>query len=593
VEDCRLRRLSFKISRLYFWVIILVINDVSGQTFNIQGDITTEDLTPVSHAAVTFINQSDTTQRYSAITDTTGYYQLSVTTAIDHLDFNLPSAIELAQNYPNPFSGSTLIQYRVNRPGKVSIRIYNLLGQEVRELKAALHIAGTYSLFWDGKDNYGKYIASGIYFYQLQIGNEVKVKKMLYQSGVQTVNPKMFSDNLLIEKKVMRLINKTTTEKSFTVKIKNTVNTHPQISNREFYGINLLEDTIINFNVNKASNYNMYLYVASLGYDQIYIIDTDSDEIIDTLTGFRCVGNVTPTKSGDKLYITTGSYSVFPYDTTYPATVFSFNNVTKIKKEIFTSRAMICLEPSGVPFIIAECISQDTGLAVDTMRLVGTIDTVTDAISFFDTLDLLRGDLSSARHERFVFNSKEPVFYTFNNQIRLYAYNYQEKRVIRYYSSLNLPYNMVISRDGKYIYCANGPVLDVTNDSIIGWVPGNNESILGSLVQTPDEKYLYLTDPGKYILPEPVPSGHINIFNVKSDWSIAYVGFIDVNKASGRTYTITDRMVIMPDGKKGYVTDSIANIFVLDLEKNEVVNVIRFVPHNIQIRILSLGVRSE
>jgi len=61
-EDCRLRRLSFKISRLYFWVILLVIKGISGQTYNIQGNITTEDLTPVKYASVTLIDQNDTTQ---------------------------------------------------------------------------------------------------------------------------------------------------------------------------------------------------------------------------------------------------------------------------------------------------------------------------------------------------------------------------------------------------------------------------------------------------------------------------------------------------------------------------------------------------
>ncbi|HKJ81069.1 MAG TPA: hypothetical protein VJ954_03525, partial [Ignavibacteriaceae bacterium] len=76
-----------------------------------------------------------------------------------------------------------------------------------------------------------------------------------------------------------------------------------------------------------------------------------------------------------------------------------------------------------------------------------------------------------------------------------------------------------------------------------------------------------------------------------SDRSVNYIGFIDVNKASGQIFTITDDIVIMPDGKKAYVTDSIANIFVLDLVTNEVVNVIRFIPHNIYFGSISLGLK--
>jgi len=335
----------------------------------------------------------------------------------------------------------------------------------------------------------------------------------------------------------------------------------------------------------------MNLYVGNWGYDQIYVVDVDRDAVIDTLNGFRSVGNVTATTSGKKLYVTAMAYSVYPYDTTYPATVYSVDPATKLKKEILERRAMIYLEPNGTPLIIASSTMQDTAIESDTMRLVGAIDTVTDAVSFFDTLDIFHSKLSAA-YEALVFDPNEPVLYTFTNQNQLFAYNYQEKRIIRYYTSLNLPYNIVISTDGKYIYCANGPVLDVANDSIIGWVQGNNESILGSLALTPDGKFLYLTDPGKPLLPEPVPSGKINFFQTNP---FGYLGFIDVTKIDSEYfstyYAITDRILITSDGKKAFVGLLYSDIVVIDLEINEAVNRIRFVPHNIVLRPLSLGVK--
>ncbi|MBU0712280.1 T9SS type A sorting domain-containing protein [bacterium] len=161
---------------------MIILRQINGQTFNIQGNVSSS-LLPVRFAAVTFINQNDTRQRFSTVTDSLGNYRLSVTTAIDHLDFILPSTVELAQNYPNPFSGTTLISYQLNKSAEVSIKIYNLLGREVRELKATPHIAGAYGLLWDGRDGHGKRVAPGVYFCQLHTGNEIKVKKMLYGIG--------------------------------------------------------------------------------------------------------------------------------------------------------------------------------------------------------------------------------------------------------------------------------------------------------------------------------------------------------------------------------------------------------------------------
>ncbi|MFH1213852.1 MAG: T9SS type A sorting domain-containing protein [Candidatus Neomarinimicrobiota bacterium] len=280
-EDCRLRRLSFKISRFYFLVILLIIKGISGQTFNIQGNVVTEDLTPVKYAAVTFIDQNDTTQRFSTVTDTLGDYRLSVTTAIDHLDFNLPSTIELAQNYPNPFSGSTLIRYQTAKSAEVSIKIYNLLGQEVRELKSPSHAAGVYGLTWDGKDNYSKLVASGIYFYQLQAGNEIKVKKMLY--GLGGANTYTGSDlnsmNYIRASSLPMELNKekkiSVNTGTFSVKIENTDSTRPRIIQEEISDIDVKQDMSLYFHVEPDTSrilWGQSIEHIEIGFDSLSVI---------------------------------------------------------------------------------------------------------------------------------------------------------------------------------------------------------------------------------------------------------------------------------------------------------------------------------
>ncbi len=91
-----------------------------------------------------------------------------------------PKQFALHQNYPNPFNPSTAITYDIKDPGKVSIKIYNTLGQEVRTLVNAKQNAGTYSIMWDGRNNAGQAVSSGIYIYRMQTGNFIQSRKMMF-----------------------------------------------------------------------------------------------------------------------------------------------------------------------------------------------------------------------------------------------------------------------------------------------------------------------------------------------------------------------------------------------------------------------------
>lgn len=85
----------------------------------------------------------------------------------------------LSQNYPNPFNQNTVIQYSLPKSSKVELVIYNLLGQKVRSLINQTQTAGYKIVFWDGKNDKGENVASGVYFYKLQYGDLKQTKKML------------------------------------------------------------------------------------------------------------------------------------------------------------------------------------------------------------------------------------------------------------------------------------------------------------------------------------------------------------------------------------------------------------------------------
>jgi len=99
---------------------------------------------------------------------------------------NIPSTFELYQNYPNPFNPTTRIpvavhgsRKSVHGPIPTTLKIYNIRGQLVRTLLDQKFAPGEYKIVWDGKDCSGKEVSSGIYFYQLKVGEQAKTKKMV------------------------------------------------------------------------------------------------------------------------------------------------------------------------------------------------------------------------------------------------------------------------------------------------------------------------------------------------------------------------------------------------------------------------------
>ena len=92
---------------------------------------------------------------------------------------NLPKKFSLHQNYPNPFNPVTMIKFDLPKSADVVLKIYNILGQEVRTLINKRMPAGYHSVMWDSRNNEGRLVSSGVYLYRLKAGDFVVTKKMI------------------------------------------------------------------------------------------------------------------------------------------------------------------------------------------------------------------------------------------------------------------------------------------------------------------------------------------------------------------------------------------------------------------------------
>ena len=90
-----------------------------------------------------------------------------VTSVKDEGCIQTPTSFELCQNYPNPFNPETTIKYQLSEPSEVAIRIFNITGQMVKTMLEEHQPAGYQSILWDGRDDMGNHVSSGVYFYQL------------------------------------------------------------------------------------------------------------------------------------------------------------------------------------------------------------------------------------------------------------------------------------------------------------------------------------------------------------------------------------------------------------------------------------------
>lgn len=98
---------------------------------------------------------------------------------VEKIDNIIPTEFSLQQNYPNPFNPNTVIQYSIINPTQVSLKIYDVLGREVKTLVNQEQIRGVYEVNWNGDDEAGNKVSTGVYFYSLKSGDFSQTRKMV------------------------------------------------------------------------------------------------------------------------------------------------------------------------------------------------------------------------------------------------------------------------------------------------------------------------------------------------------------------------------------------------------------------------------
>ena len=91
-----------------------------------------------------------------------------------------PETFALHQSYPNPFNPETTISYDISNVGNVEIVVYDMMGREIKTLVSGYHSPSTYQVIWNGTDNRGKIVPSGVYFYQMNSSEFSQVNKVMF-----------------------------------------------------------------------------------------------------------------------------------------------------------------------------------------------------------------------------------------------------------------------------------------------------------------------------------------------------------------------------------------------------------------------------
>ena len=148
---------------------------------DIIGMVSDPDGNPVSGAYVNLYEELYPYTGYHSYTDEDGVFSISFQPVFAE-DEN-PQPFTLMQNYPNPFNPSTTIPFTLDTAGHVSLTVFNISGQKIRTLIDDFRSKGLHTVIWDGRDNVGRNVGTGIYFYRLQRNDMVDMRKMLLIDG--------------------------------------------------------------------------------------------------------------------------------------------------------------------------------------------------------------------------------------------------------------------------------------------------------------------------------------------------------------------------------------------------------------------------
>ncbi|MEJ2542752.1 MAG: T9SS type A sorting domain-containing protein, partial [Calditrichaceae bacterium] len=151
-------------------------------TFALNGTSTVwaqEGTTSIGNVVVDMIDSRTTDDLVVAATHGNGMYSSNVVVSLMDNPKNIVNNFKLEQNYPNPFNPTTTIDYEIPESAPVTLKIYDIQGKEIATLINSDHIAGSYSVNWNGQDRFGRPVASGTYIYQIKAGKNQESKQMV------------------------------------------------------------------------------------------------------------------------------------------------------------------------------------------------------------------------------------------------------------------------------------------------------------------------------------------------------------------------------------------------------------------------------
>jgi hypothetical protein len=140
----------------------------------------------IEGAFIRFTSESNPGEFYSDSTDSEGRFRIDLDeqdTAVNSENNAKPIAFQLNQNYPNPFNPGTVISYQLPRAAAAQLVIYNSIGQRIRTLVDDFQELGSHAVIWDGRDDDGRALASGVYIYRLTAGSFSEARKMVLIDG--------------------------------------------------------------------------------------------------------------------------------------------------------------------------------------------------------------------------------------------------------------------------------------------------------------------------------------------------------------------------------------------------------------------------
>ncbi len=140
----------------------------------LQTEITEEFIYQFSELGVIEIKSVVSDEEYSL--ETIWNITVNPTTGLEEI---IPVATILYQNHPNPFNPTTNIRFAVTNAGNISINIYNIKGEQIKTLVNAVYPVGEHTVVWNGKDNNGKIVSSGVYFYHMLSKEYSSTRKMI------------------------------------------------------------------------------------------------------------------------------------------------------------------------------------------------------------------------------------------------------------------------------------------------------------------------------------------------------------------------------------------------------------------------------